>query len=253
MSLFPDPHVPGQAPPAHLPLLRLSQNAAVRPRPMPANDAATGVPLRPHAARPANLLDGLRCVPLGSFAWGGHGNLRRPRSRNDSVLITVREGCVHLGLPRSTQTHGGGEVIFIPAGSAFSAHCAADTAGRVLLIPRGLTGNLAQPLPQRLVTGCPSDDLRDDLDGQITALAREASRVARTGRMAVELRLGLLAIALQHDDAFRNNERCRCRNAPRPDATSDRGRVPGTGVAGTGPRPHDKRSGASAGADHRDA
>ncbi len=203
MSLFPDPHAPGQPPHAHLPLLRLTQNDAVRPSPRPANDPAPGVPLRPYAARPANLLDGLRCVPLGSFAWGGHGTLRRPRARADSVLITVREGCVQLGLARGTQAHGAGTVIFVPTGSAFSAHCGADAAGRVLLIPRGLTGNLAQALPQEIVAGCPSDEIRDDLDAQITALAREAARVARTGRLAVELRLSLVAIALQHDDAFR--------------------------------------------------
>lgn len=199
MSSIPDSHATQQPHHVSRPVA-----SSVRATLAPANDPSPSVPLRPYAARPAHMLDGLRCVPLASFVWGGHGGMRRARVRNDSVLAIVREGHLRLDLPRSGQDHGAGKIVFIPMGSAFAAHSSADASGQVLLIPRGLTRNLALPLPDRLCAGSPPADLHNEIERQIAGLMRDAATPTRNARMAVELRLGLLSIGLDRDDAFLN-------------------------------------------------
>ncbi len=152
----------------------------------------------------AHVLDGLRVVPLASFWWGGAGAARRPRVRSDHVLMLVDAGGVRIDLPRTGQVCGAGQVVFVPAGSAFAAQPSADATGAVLRIPSALTRDLAPALPAQLIAGTATSELHGELAAHLAAIQRDTGLPVATARQAADARLRLLSILLQRRDLFDN-------------------------------------------------
>lgn len=167
--------------------------------PDPANLSRATAPLRPYAGRPPLPDNGLRLLPLDSFAWGGpsgHARSRRGRTRGDHCLIRVTAGTVRIILPKGGVDHGPGSVVFIPAGTAFAAEPQPGVAGQVLLMPRDLGERLNLPLPHRIITG---SEPADSATGEVlsTDLRALAQRLDDPADVAAGLRLGLIAGSLQ--------------------------------------------------------
>lgn len=95
-----------------------------------------------------------------------------------------------------------GGLIFVPPGTAFSAHPALGAEGLVLLVPRPLTARLAVPLPMDLCAGVAQGAGAAALWTEAEALAELLRQTALapvpdpTAEAAVLLRLGLVAVAL---------------------------------------------------------
>ena len=184
----PDPEL---QPPPDIPGVALLPDPANLPRPT--------APLRPYAGRPLLPDNGLRLLPLDSFAWGGPAGparMRRGRTRGDHCLIRVTAGTARIVLPKGAADHGAGSVVFIPAGTAFATEPQPGVAGQVLLMPRDLGERLNLPLPNRIVWGSALADSAagDALSADLRALAQ---RLDDPAGIAAGLRLGLIAGSLQ--------------------------------------------------------
>ena len=127
---------------------------------------------------------------------------RRPRVRSDHVLMLVDQGGVRIDLPRSGQSCGAGQLVFVPAGSAFAVQPAADAQGAVLRIPSALTRDLTPALPTQLLAGHFSADLRAELGAHLSAIQRDGGLPVASARQAADARLRLLSILLQRADLF---------------------------------------------------
>ena len=165
-------------------------------------DRAAQPPAVAYSGLTAHVLDGLRVAPLASFWWGGTGVTRRPRVRSDHVLMLVDQGGVRIDLPRSGQSCGAGQLVFVPAGSAFAVQPAADAQGAVLRIPSALTRDLTPALPTQLLAGHFSADLRAELGAHLSAIQRDGGLPVASARQAADARLRLLSILLQRADLF---------------------------------------------------
>ncbi|MBV0890479.1 AraC family transcriptional regulator [Paracoccus sp. Z118] len=200
--LDPDPHIAARFGPH-------PTGAAEPDTPLvltPANRTNGTAPLRPYTGRTAHVLDGLRVMPLGSFSWGGQGAVQLPRVRSDSVLMLIDAGAMRIDLPRGGQAFQPGQMIFVPAGSAFAAQPSADAGGAVLRMPAALTRDLAPGFPQHLLAGRPSAALRAEICAHVAAIQRDSGAPFASARLTAELRLRLLALLLQRADLFERED-----------------------------------------------
>ncbi|SHL75588.1 transcriptional regulator, AraC family [Paracoccus solventivorans] len=185
----PDPELQPPANPAAAPAGVALPDPANLPRPT--------APLRPYAGRPLLPGNGLRLLPLDSFAWGGPAGparARRGRTRGDHCLIRVTAGTLRITLPRGPVDHGADSVVFIPAGTAFAAEPQPGVCGQVLLMPRDLGERLDLPLPNRIVATLADSAAGDTLSADLRALAQ---RLDDPEGIAAGLRLGLIAGSLR--------------------------------------------------------
>ncbi|WP_134724642.1 helix-turn-helix domain-containing protein [Paracoccus luteus] len=163
--------------------------SAPAPR-IPANDPGPAPTLRPYAARPRPPATGVRLVPLDSFVWGGTGR-RAARVRGDHALIRVTAGIMRIVLPGGHADHGQGNVIFIPAGTAFAAQPQPGAAGQVLLMTPACAAGLDVPLPAAMVVGTGASDA---FSADLAALAARAADPVASATAAC--RIGLISAQL---------------------------------------------------------
>lgn len=125
--------------------------------------------------RPGIRPNGLRLLPLASFAWGSRGAAPRPRTSPDHVLLWITAGEMKLEFPREQRILPYDSVQYIPSGTAFSAFPGSNAQGIAVFLSPSIQNDSASIfLNQRLAKAV--GDNASELAALIDEIGAEAEK-----------------------------------------------------------------------------
>ncbi|AGT08984.1 helix-turn-helix domain-containing protein [Paracoccus aminophilus] len=178
--------------------------------PLPANHATPPVETRPFSAKPISSLRGMVLRRLSEFSWGGAakgiGGYATPKVCADSFIFWLTSGSIRIELPRQYRMLRAGQLIFIPAGTAFSLWHGPLAEGVVLNLPGNLLRRAGVILPRDLTQGAPQRPDLAPLRGALPRLGQIGRITDSASREAARIQFTVIARALTRleDEAIEN-------------------------------------------------